>query len=107
MANADPVAPRRDITAEQAQAYVDGGAGRCPFCGGDSITGGRLDVEGTFAWQGVSCAGCGAEWQDVYRLDRVDVRRTADGREFEPDSYPATRSAPQTGSAQPSSARSD
>lgn len=79
--------PKRDITAADAKAYIAGGAGFCPFCRTHSITAGRLDVSEAVAWQDVECDACGAMWQDIFHLERVEVRETPDGRTFEPDEY--------------------
>ena len=79
---------KRDLTAADVRRYVAEGAGRCPFCGDHGIEGGFVEIVDTLAWQNVHCAACGAEWQDVYHLARIDVVRTPDGRTFEPpDGY--------------------
>jgi hypothetical protein len=44
-----------------------------PYCGGDVISGGRVEVEGRHATQEVDCFDCGATWGDVYTLSAVDV----------------------------------
>ena len=42
--------------------------GVCPACGSDEIEGDSITVEGTAAFQAVSCLVCYATWEDVYRL---------------------------------------
>lgn len=83
-------APKQDLTPADAKAYVERGAGDCPFCGDHSITGGSFDMQDNAVWQMVYCAACGAEWQDIYYLARIDVMATPDGRTFEPDGYKPT-----------------
>lgn len=83
-------APKRDLTAADAKAYVERGAGLCPFCDSHSITGGSFDVSDNVVWQSVDCADCNAVWQDIYYLARIDVRDTPDGRTFGPDGYKPT-----------------
>lgn len=38
----------------------------CPVCGGVDVSGYEFDLEGTQAWQEVSCDDCGSRWNDVY-----------------------------------------
>ena len=40
----------------------------CPSCRGKEVSGGSIEVDGTQAWQGVSCDCCGATWNDIYQL---------------------------------------
>lgn len=79
--------PKQDLTPADAKAYVEGGAGSCPFCDSHSITGGSFDMQDNTVWQNVWCADCGGEWQDIYYLARIDVVQTPDGRTFEPGDY--------------------
>ncbi len=78
---------KRDITAADAKKYVEQGGVVCPFCGTIDISAGRFDASDCVAWSNVECQECGATWQDIYRLDRMEVRETPDGRTFEPDEY--------------------
>jgi hypothetical protein len=43
----------------------------CPYCRGESIEGGFIQVEAGEAFQDMTCSQCDNKWQDVYRL--VDV----------------------------------
>ncbi len=79
--------PKQDITAADAKEYVEQGGVICPFCRTTDISAGRFDASDRLAWSDVECQECGAIWQDVYRLDRMEVRETPDGRTFEPDEY--------------------
>lgn len=79
--------PKRDLTAEDAKAYLKRGAGLCPFCDDHSISGGSFDISDNVVWQDVHCAACGAAWQDIYYLARIDVVETPDGRTFGPGDY--------------------
>ncbi len=40
----------------------------CPNCNSKNIEGGSLEMDGDSAWVKVSCADCGADWKDVYKL---------------------------------------
>jgi transcription elongation factor Elf1 len=59
------------MTAEQKAAYLASGGTMCPFCDSHNISAGKLDSEGTGAYQEVECKDCEAEWNDVFTL--VDV----------------------------------
>jgi len=48
--------------------YVNSGAGACPNCGDEQIEGGSIVVEGSAAWQPVSCLACDARWNDTYEI---------------------------------------
>lgn len=50
--------------------YVALGGVRCPKCGSEDIQGGSFNHEDGEVSQGVGCLVCGAEWVDVYVLDR-------------------------------------
>jgi formate dehydrogenase maturation protein FdhE len=56
------------ITPEQEKEYLEGGGGRCPFCGSPNIVGDHIEVDGSTAWQEVSCNACEKRWHDVYNL---------------------------------------
>lgn len=53
------------ITSEK---YVAAGAGMCPFCRSGDISGGPVEIEGTTAWQDVTCNDCQHNWQDIYEM---------------------------------------
>lgn len=60
------------LTMEQARKYLlvrDGG--ECPYCGSNSITGDRPDMESGRIYQRVKCGTCGRSWTDGYTLDSV------------------------------------
>lgn len=46
--------------------YSHGDTNRCPICKSADISGGRLDADGSEAWQEIRCEECGAEWQDLF-----------------------------------------
>jgi hypothetical protein len=45
---------------------------RCPNCGAVQIEGDSIDIEDSFAYQGVCCLKCEASWVDTYRLVSFD-----------------------------------
>ena len=51
--------------------YISGGGLKCPYCGGDEITGGAVDIGGGGATQVCSCGDCGKEWSDLYTLTEI------------------------------------
>lgn len=50
------------------QEYRELGGGRCPYCHSDNITGDAIEVDGSIAWQPVSCDDCGKDWEENYSL---------------------------------------
>ena len=40
----------------------------CPSCRSSQIDGGHIEVDGSSAWQEITCFECGATWTDVYEL---------------------------------------
>lgn len=52
--------------------YVSKLGAQCPFCGGESIVGGEINIDAGCASQEVSCHDCYATWQDVYNLVGYD-----------------------------------
>lgn len=62
------------ITSEQEKKYIASGGVVCPFCGGEDIGGGFVNIEAGTAWQHVTCGECDRAWTDVYKLDRVEVQ---------------------------------
>jgi hypothetical protein len=65
------------LTAQQKQAYLNGGGCSCPFCGCEDVVGGPVEISTGNAGQAVSCSGCAATWHDCYEL--VDVVHCEDG----------------------------
>ena len=65
--------PHRSLTAADARAYVAAGGTRCPCCGSEEVSGGRIEADAGGAWQDVDCTGCGRAWQDAYTLTGIDV----------------------------------
>lgn len=53
----------------------------CPVCGSDRINGHTVEVDGTAAWQPVSCDNCGSDWNEVYEAVGRDNINTGPGRE--------------------------
>jgi len=62
------------LTDEQKRKYLNGGYGKCPFCGSDAIEGGFIEVDGDSCWQPVTCTDCGKRWNDIYRLADVEEK---------------------------------
>ena len=47
---------------------------RCPVCDSPQIEGGNVQIDGTEAWQPVSCLNCEASWTEVYVADmRINI----------------------------------
>ena len=44
-----------------------------PICESGNVSGGSIDMDGDSAWQSVTCMNCGAEWDDVYKLNSIEV----------------------------------
>ena len=53
--------------------YINEGGTKCPECDSIDISGGIVEVDAGGAWQDVSCAECGATWQDIYTLTSFDI----------------------------------
>lgn len=62
--------------SKDAQDYVNNCGAYCPACRTTQITGGTIDIDGTEAFQEVSCNNCGASWNDLYRLVGFDDLET-------------------------------
>ena len=69
--------PEPALTQEQADKYIDGQGGECPFCGADQLEGGKYDDEYGRIYQHIACLACQRSWQDGYTLDSI----SADGVE--------------------------
>lgn len=52
--------------------YIESRGTHCPFCKGNMIEGGAVDIENGYALQGMSCLDCNKSWTDIYRL--VSIR---------------------------------
>lgn len=59
------------ITAEQIDQYVADCGNKCPCCGSDNLEGDSFEAGSSEVWQNICCLGCGAVWQDVYRLTGI------------------------------------
>ena len=51
--------------------YLEAKGTFCPFCKGDDITGGPVEIDDGYALQEVTCVDCHATWQDQYKLKFV------------------------------------
>jgi hypothetical protein len=58
--------------------YIDHQGTTCPYCGGKDLEGGSFNADGGYAWQSITCSGCGCEWDDVYRLVEVEIEHEED-----------------------------
>lgn len=48
----------------------------CHLCGGSSLDGGHVDIDGREAHQDITCTSCGATWTEVYRaLKRIRIKK--------------------------------
>lgn len=60
------------MTGEQRTAYLHSAEPNlCPYCKGDDVQGGFVEIDGKQASQNVLCVDCHAEWRDVYVLSTV------------------------------------
>lgn len=58
------------------EQYIRSKGITCPFCGGDSIEGGFVEIDAGNAFQEIACNQCGSRWQDVYKLvDMVPIHK--------------------------------
>lgn len=48
--------------------YRLAGGNKCPVCDENDVEGGPVDIDGGWATQSSSCAACGHEWTDYYKL---------------------------------------
>ena len=46
----------------------------CPYCDSRNLDGDILEVDGTTAWQSITCGKCGKEWEDIYTLTNVEFQ---------------------------------
>jgi len=60
-----------ELTDMAADKYVAQGGVRCPHCGSDEITQGRIQTDAGTAWCRSACDACRAEFRDNYTLDGV------------------------------------
>ena len=60
------------MTKKQKATYLRNPT-RCPLCGSDAITADCIEADAATAWSIVSCADCGASWQDIYTLTDVKI----------------------------------
>jgi hypothetical protein len=60
------------VSRKTKKEYIKAGGSFCINCGSGNISAGKVESEGREAWQPVVCYGCGAEWNDIFRLVGVD-----------------------------------
>ena len=51
-----------------SKQYAENGGGCCPICGSEDITGESINIEGSEAFQEITCNDCEAFWVDRYVL---------------------------------------
>ena len=73
---------RKRLSAAQ---YVEKAGGICPCCGSDELVGDSVEIGGGEAWQEVSCSGCDAVWNDLYKLTGYDLLDPGDSGAAEED----------------------
>ena len=61
------------LTAEQKEAYLEGGGNECPLCGHEKLTHGHMDGDGHVLWFDVECDSCKGTWWDTYTLTDVNL----------------------------------
>jgi hypothetical protein len=55
----------------------------CPVCGSDRIEGHTVEVDGTSAWQPVTCRVCGSDWNEVYEaVGRDNINKAFEGSRY-------------------------
>ena len=55
----------------------------CPVCGSDRIEGHTIEVDGTTAWQPVSCKTCESDWNEVYQaIGRDNINKAFEGPRY-------------------------
>ena len=60
--------------------YIKEGGNVCPFCEFDEVVGlSSVHVDCGTAWRVVSCAECGEEWEETYRLSEVNFIKKWEG----------------------------
>ena len=69
-----------EISAEQANTYVQEGGMHCPACGSEGIEGDFVTTGGGEASQGMRCLKCDARWTDIYTLNFVLIDCEAAGK---------------------------
>ncbi len=52
--------------------YTAQGGGCCTVCGSGDLRADGMEMDGPVAWQPITCLACGAEWNDLYRLQGYD-----------------------------------
>ena len=57
-----------ELTDQTKQSYLEGAGVRCPFCDGDQIEGGPVEIDAGRAYQPISCLKCDRRWTDIYML---------------------------------------
>ena len=62
-----------EISAEQANTYVQEGGVHCPVCGSEEIEGEFVTTGGGEASQEMRCLTCDARWTDIYTLNFVSI----------------------------------
>ena len=72
------------ISRKTKKEYIKAGGSFCISCGSGNISAGKVESEGREAWQPVVCYGCGAEWNDIFRLVGVDDIRLPGDESVDP-----------------------
>ena len=61
------------MTNNQKKLYIERKGVRCPFCDSNMLKVVRSEPVDSDIEAGVSCAMCGQEWIDIYRLAAVET----------------------------------
>ena len=64
-------APVGTPTCTHEQKYLLNGGAKCPSCESMRLEGGNLEADGNEVYQGITCLGCGATWEDRYKLEGI------------------------------------
>jgi transposase-like protein len=62
------------LSEEQVRKFIFSGGERCPECGQDQLEGGPFQVDGSRAFQELSCNHCDKAWESEYTLTGVNER---------------------------------
>jgi DNA-directed RNA polymerase subunit RPC12/RpoP len=60
-----PSKPKLPMTSDEYRALEEP---RCPYCYSDEIVGGSIQIDGSTAWQPITCVDCGKRWNDIYTI---------------------------------------
>ena len=75
-----PKEPKMEWLREKERKYLANGYSGCPICGSGDVVGDSLQSDGNVVWQHVGCAGCSAQWDDIYHMREVEIKNWPEDR---------------------------